>query len=113
MMTRQIEMQRDQEIAMLSQQYDQSKWSNQNLIAQKQMELTQQATQMNVMSQQYELQKSMYEQYAKNGLPAAAMNPMASYVPPPATFAQAPMTMQAPMTYGAPVTMTGGSMRVL
>lgn len=63
---------------------------NDNLITQKEMELQQQATQMAVQSQQFQLQKQMYEQYAKSGVgAAAAFNPMASYVPPP-TFGQSP-----------------------
>jgi len=79
MMSSQIDAQAKQEIMMLDQQFQQYKASNANMIAQKEMELKQQATQMSVMSQQYELQKSMYEQYAKTGVPAAAMGTMAGH----------------------------------
>merc|ERR1712216_585005 len=93
MMANQLDMQKKQELMMLDQQFNQAKWGNDNLITQKEMELQQQATQMAVQSQQFQLQKQMYEQYAKTGVGAGALNPglnpMASYVPPP-TFAQSP-----------------------
>merc|ERR1712080_539622 len=65
MMKNQIEMQKKQELMNLDQQFNQAKWGNDNLITQREMELQQQATQMAVMSQQYKLQREMYEKYAK------------------------------------------------